>query len=105
MFDEICELFFTRRNRRERLCRFDEEARERLLVADELGEDVVAGGEGRAEVFRRGGEVAALAGVLFGRPLKDLGERLARGRVEGVEQSVEIDGVAGLLFGPGERAM
>ena len=117
MFDEVGQRFLARGDRRQCLGRFDEEVRERALVARELREEVIGRGKRRREVFGRLAQRRSGSGVLFGRALDELLQALAGLRVEYVEQLVEIDrfaralarnvapdGSAGRLFGPGVSA-
>ncbi len=66
VFDQVAQRFLARGDRRQRLGRFDEEARERRLVAHELGEEVVDRGERRPEVFGRLAQLGTRSLVLFG---------------------------------------
>ena len=74
------------------LRRGDDEALEQRGVAVELAEQPTGGGERRVEVGDALVELLALALDLVGRAVDHALQRLARLRVEGVEDLVEVDG-------------
>ena len=105
VFDEVGDGFVAGADRRDRLRRFHEEVRERLLVARELVEEVAARAQERREVFDRAAERAAGAGVLFGGSLDELAQAEPRLGVERVEQLVEVDHFFGRARGQGRAVV
>ena len=97
--DEVGEVVAALGDRGDGAARVDQEARERRLVLGHLLDELARAREDGVEVLGRLAGLVALALVLGGEALDDVGEVAAGALVERVEDLVEVDDVGGRLGG------